>query len=269
MVDVPAVLTRPEQRAAYLVENYWKNLDYADTSLISMPEVIEQAFVDFLQVLPYATTESVRHGIDRNLSDAQQGSEQMLAYMRNLYERYLYDPNSPMRNEELYIIYLQSVIDNSGIEDVEKIRPRHQLEVAMKNRVGALANNFKFTDSEGRNRELHKSTVGKYTILMFNNPGCPACAEIKSEIDTSQLIKKLGVSIVAIYVDDDLDAWRASQSQIPRHWISGYTKGRTQDMSSLYDLRAIPSLYLLGADKRVILKDQPFSIIENYLRENS
>ena len=45
--DVPDTLTAPEDRAAYLSLHYWDHFDFADTSLISRPEITEQAFVDF------------------------------------------------------------------------------------------------------------------------------------------------------------------------------------------------------------------------------
>lgn len=51
--DVPVTLTAPEDRAAYLSLHYWDHFDFADTSLISRPEITEQAFVDFLGILPY------------------------------------------------------------------------------------------------------------------------------------------------------------------------------------------------------------------------
>lgn len=37
--DVPVTLTAPEDRAAYLSLHYWDHFDFADTSLISRPEI--------------------------------------------------------------------------------------------------------------------------------------------------------------------------------------------------------------------------------------
>lgn len=67
--DVPVTLTAPEDRAAYLSLHYWDHFDFADTSLISRPEITEQAFVDFLGILPY--TDRAQAAID-TLSAAPQ-----------------------------------------------------------------------------------------------------------------------------------------------------------------------------------------------------
>ena len=37
-----------------------------------------------------------------------------------LAEKYLYDPNSPMRNEELYIPVLESILATQVLDDMEK-----------------------------------------------------------------------------------------------------------------------------------------------------
>jgi len=46
--EVPVLLTDPAERAAYLAVHYWDYFNFADTTLISRPEITEQAFVDFL-----------------------------------------------------------------------------------------------------------------------------------------------------------------------------------------------------------------------------
>ena len=63
------------------------------------------------------------------------------------------------------------------------------------------------------------------------------------------------LSIVAIYPDADIEAWRNYQSSMPVAWISGYDAGQIISRDRLYDLKAIPSLYLLDSDKRVLVKD--------------
>ena len=52
---------------------------------------------------------------------------------------------------------------------------------------------------------------------------------------------------------------------IPTSWINGYDKdGKAK--GSLYDFAAMPTLFLLDKDKRVLLKDVNLIIVERYLR---
>ena len=48
---IPAMLNTPELRADYLVRHYWDNMDFTDTTYINLPDVTEQAWVDFIDIL--------------------------------------------------------------------------------------------------------------------------------------------------------------------------------------------------------------------------
>lgn len=149
--DVPVTLTAPEDRAAYLSLHYWDHFDFADTSLISRPEITEQAFVDFLGILPY--TDRAQAAIDTLFRRAATGQE-MLYHFIGLSDKYLYEPNSPMHDEELHILVLRALLDNPCLSDTDKIRPRYLLEIAMKNRPGDVAADFTVTCRDGRRRQL-------------------------------------------------------------------------------------------------------------------
>ena len=45
------MLNTPELRADYLVRHYWDNMDFTDTTYINLPDVTEQAWVDFIDIL--------------------------------------------------------------------------------------------------------------------------------------------------------------------------------------------------------------------------
>ena len=49
--------------------------------------------------------------------------------------------------------------------------------------------------------------------------------------------------------------------------INAYDAGQKITERQLYDLKAMPTLYLLDKDKRVILKDAPVEQIEQWLTE--
>ena len=49
-----------------------------------------------------------------------------------LADKYLYDPNSPMRNEEFYIPVLDAMLASPLLEEIEKVRPKARREIAQK-----------------------------------------------------------------------------------------------------------------------------------------
>jgi hypothetical protein len=60
---------------------------------------------------------------------------------------------------------------------------------------------------------------------------------------------------LAGYPDEDLTAWRDYHSQMPSWWINSYDEDLNISNNRLYNLNAIPSLYLLDSEKRVLIKD--------------
>ncbi len=49
-------------------------------------------------------------------------------------------------------------------------------------------------------------------------------------------------------------------------WINSYDSTVSLKNDEIYDLKAMPALYLLDKDKKVILKDVTFNQVENYLK---
>ena len=132
------------------------------------------------------------------------------------------------------------------------------MELAQKNRVGTKALDFTYTLASGAQGTLYQ-IKSDYTLLFINNPGCHACTKtieaLKSIPMVSELIKKKKLTILSLYPDEELDEWRKHRSEFPAEWINGYDKSFTIKTKNLYDLKAIPTLYLLDANKKVLLKD--------------
>jgi ribonucleotide reductase alpha subunit len=73
------------------------------------------------------------------------------------------------------------------------------------------------------------------------------------------------LAVVNIYIDEDIQAWRSYMPIYPEEWYNGFDPDYVIRNSDLYNVRAIPSLYLLDAEKRVIMKDAPEERLFRYL----
>ncbi len=259
--EIPTMLILPEDRARYLTNHYWENFNFSDTTLCSLPDITEQAFVDFVQVLDEVTLQDAQAGIDSLLNKAMAGDSVMYACFTGLSEKYLYDPNSPMRNEDYYTEVLRHIIASPRISEEEKVRPRFRLELAGKNRVGSVATDFSYTQADGKKARL-SSLRSEYILLFFNNPDCEDCRRVKEFIQQSPVFSgNSKLKVVSIYPDEDIDLWK--RTTYPSQWVSGYNSALHS--GTVYDLLAIPNLYLLDKDRRVLIKDGTIEAIERYL----
>lgn len=132
-----------EQTHDYMRAHYWDKFDFADTLFIAEIDTVEmlRAFAawvgNYLAPDDPAPVEALM---------AQAGSSRpMLAYFAMLAEKVLYDPNSPLRSDELYIPVLEAQAASPLLDEWEKIAPLHDLRMAQQNRPGERANDFRYT----------------------------------------------------------------------------------------------------------------------------
>ncbi|MGL5682274.1 MAG: DUF5106 domain-containing protein [Marinifilaceae bacterium] len=254
---MPSYLTDTEGRVKYLVKNYWNKFNFKDTTWLEEPGKVEQIFADYVAIILQADESTGGKGIDSLYSYLEQ-EPVMLRHFMELTSKYLYDPNSPYRNETYYIDALENIIKSPSLTEDEKVRPTYRYEMAMKNRPGDIATDFKFSYASGKTGTLHQID-SDHVLLMFLNPDCDAC---KSTIEVllgdgilNEKIKSKQIKVLTVYVDEEVDLWKKQIKSYPQEWLNGYDPTMTMRASETYNLNAIPTLYLLDKNKRVLLKD--------------
>ncbi len=238
LITVPAIINDEQQRMDYIMSHYWDHL-----SEKCYAEQVEKQFSNWVWL-------SERSDIDaasKSLINAYKKSPQRILYLA---EKYLYDPQSPYRNEDLYgrlAAYIGGDLAQTA-------------KLCALNAVGTRAADFLMEDARGHQFTLY-SIKAPYTLLFFSNPYCNACKEIIETIKGSELICDAlddGIlTVVNMYIDEDLEQWRSYLDNYPRIWKTAYDPTFTLRDSEKYNIRAIPSLYLLDDNKVVLLKDAP------------
>ena len=269
MAEIPSSLTKPAERAIYLVNHYWDKFDFRDTAYIHEPRITEQAFVNYLDLANHVPADTMKLSIKCLTRQAERDSL-MLQYFAELMEKYLYSADSPLKNEELLIPALECLATSAILSDVDRLRPAYLLELVGKNRKGTRAANFSGKLSNGENIDLY-GLKHSYTLLLFYDPDCQDCRELIRRLASSPLIDKLiksgRLALLAVYPDKDAEAWNAYSSLIPEEWPNVYDPDLTIKNEELYDLKATPLLYLLDAEKKVLLKDATLPQVEAFLSD--
>ena len=245
---IPDIISDETDRIEYLVSNWWTGWSPQMDSLEA-----EKAFAQWTVLaleLPLGTASaSLVEGLGRD-------SLRILS----LAQKYLYDPNSPYRDEDIY----GRLAAHCGGDLAAEAR------LCAMNRRGSVAADFVYEDARGRRHTLH-GTEAPFTVLFFSNPGCTACKEIidamGSDPKAAWAVEVGLVAVVNIYIDEDLEAWREYLPNYPAKWICGFDPLFTLRDDNKYHIRAIPSVYLLDSEKKVILKDAPTPRLLNTLNQ--
>ena len=253
---IPSSITDPEEGRLYMCEHYWDKVNFADSTFFAEIDTAQMltAFVAYVSNFMDPTDGAP---MSRFMEKAAKYPHS-LRYFSMLADQVLYDPNSPLRSDELYIPVLQAQVDSEWLDKYEKLSPQFNLNLALQNRIGHKANDFRYTVASGKSGTLY-GIKAKYTLIFFNNPGCSMCKTIREEIGASQLLTDMinrgEIKVLALYPDELLDEWHDYREHIPSNWINSYDKGTVIRNNNLYDLKAIPALYLLDSQKRVLVKD--------------
>lgn len=194
-------------------------------------------------------------------------------YFIKQYEHYLYDGNSPMRNDIVYESVLRYLIKTDLLSDLEKEAYRPTYKLILRNKVGQTAEDFTYELANGKKQKL-SDTKANYTFLIFYDPDCSHCKETIQQLrDTPQLVQlfaQLKVQVVAIDPWGDRTKWKNYQSQLSDQWINGFDSESRILSFNLYDLKASPTIYLLDENRKVLLKDTYLQqVIAYFVKTNS
>ena len=276
-VQIPSMISDEHELLSYLSENYWNNLTDpsrrypSDSLLVSgvKKEIIEQKFADWMYVLDAAGMDVWNNAISRMYDRAlkcekEYPASNVFETIVDLSQKYMYAANSPLRNEEMYLHFVNRYSKYEGLSEVEKGKYSRQAKLCALNRLGTKATDFRFADKRGKIRNLYDIDA-ELTLLFFSNPGCNACMDIINVLNgdpqISGLVAEGKLAVLNIYIDEDLEAWKSYMPVYPESWYNGFDPDFVLKNSDMYNIRAIPSLYLLDAEKRVILKDAPENVI--------
>lgn len=253
---IPATLRSPRERAGYLLMHFWDAMDFADTAAGRDREFMEQNFANFASVFPHADTAAVAAATGRLLHRAEADKPAYLL-LSEIAEKYLYEPDSPMCDDEYYMIFLEELLCSPILDEYEKIRPKYQLDTARRNRKGTVAADFAYVGRDGRKRTLH-GTKGDTILLVFYDPDCGHCMEIMASLSSDTAIRTAvndgRLTVLAVFADGERESWRRLPDVIPDGWTEALDTTGVQERE-LYSFKQLPALYLLDGDKRVLLKE--------------
>ena len=264
--EIPSTLTEPEARKSYLLAHYWERFDFADTTLVNNRDVTEQGFVNFIALLADgATPEDLMRESLENWCMAFVGQEHARKVLTQTADSYLFNPNSPFYNGGLYGMYLEALLGKLPQTDAMRSAYRFKLELVRRNNVGDKATDFTYYQPDGTRRTLATTPVkNDRLLLMFYDPECESCHEVLLQMaaDTAlaEAVRAGKLSVLAVYTEGNDAAWRKALPDMPEGWMVG-TDCEAVKTGALYDLKAMPSLYLLDGKKTVLLKDAAYEKI--------
>lgn len=241
--SVPADITVPAQRAAYAASHFWDNAVLPDSATAGL----EQAMANFGAMASMVTDTLTLDDAARRMLDAAKGSPAKLYALLEVAERYFYDPESPMRDEEIFIAVMRAAPADE--------RRAELLADALLNRRGTRAADFVMTTSAGRATTLAAEVAkAPQTLVYFFDTECPVCRSLIPKVD--ELAKANGLPVVAVAPEDNAGNMEQELPLFPHDWTVAADRGQI-DGERLYVFPALPAVYIVDSDMTVLAKDLP------------
>lgn len=271
MPEIPGMIASEEEARNYLVAHFWDEFDFQDVRLLRSKPVRMQGLSRFVALsasMPAEQKEAVDKGFGvlcKGITENRTLTDSLKYYV----EEYLYNPNSPYYNEELYGVYLKCMMENLPANDPLMETYRFKRQLIGRNCPGSKAENFDYYLPDGARRSLYSTKVkGDYLILVFYDPECHSCHDIMmgmfADRSLAEAVADGKVTVLAMYVEGDTEVWKKYLNGMPGNWVIGEDKMAVKDRA-IYDLKAMPTIYLLDKNKKVLLKDAPYARIREAL----
>lgn len=209
--------------------------DSSKSAPAALPDTaaLEQRFADLAFELELSDDAARQRGAReylRRSADEPGG----LALAAEIADRYLFDPESPVYSEALYIPFLEYLIstgrDSTGLLG-------EKLAICRRNAPGTKAPDFSYATPGGGRERLLKPGTAADIILFFHDPDCPRCRAFAEAMRTSEAIDR-----------------RVAEGTL-RMAAVDLSLNPSVEADTLYEIRATPSVYLLRADGTVLLKE--------------
>jgi len=247
----------------YLAEHCFDKYDFSDNRLLATP-LANNKFHTFSQIILELEAEDaivyVLDALRKSQVSPQQHSD-LFDYLEHNFG----DIKSPVRKEPLYIAMLNYIVSSNYTDIYRKERYFHELGIIDKNHAGDRLPNFNFVTNKGDTTNLY-AVEAERLLLFLQNPNCPTCKKFREAIKEMQAaLSNKKITVLTIYFEEDKYLWQNYLQIANPNWKHGWNYDLSIDRKNLIDIRSIPTLYLLDANKTVLKKDITIEELEEFL----
>lgn len=248
--EAPETLTSLQEKADWLIENFWNGMDFKQASVDQ--SALNHAFGVYVAPMRWADREKIEKSIATLLKKIEKNPALLYQFTKAAEEN-LYGRNASVWIDEAYLPFLEALTESKKLKEPLKVRYRHQLNVIKNCLSGQEAQPFDYIDKHGA-KQRFRPVDNRWIIIEFGTPSCYDCRltrlRLDSNIDINRLIKDDKLEVFFIIPDSEPD-WEKNVNSYSHTWSVGIA----QNVDDIYDLRLQPSFYVIGPDRKIVLKN--------------
>lgn len=269
-VEIPDSIIDPQARADYALLHFWDTMNFGDRRLTADSAFMATNFREFARWYDSASPDGAAYATASLLKRLETYNEVYHRFVA-LAEEYIIDPKSDTGTILGASVWTEQLASSPLLTGSEKERYKYKLKLKSRNAPGTQATDFNFTLRDGTPSSLYDSPCAPYTLLAFYAPDCDTChdmiARVRGDKRLTQYVDGGQVSVVLVSVVEGFDQFKADARSYPSRWTVGYDTSGVVD-NDLYAIDHTPTLYLLDAHKKVLLRDATVDQLIDYARSH-
>ncbi len=260
---------RQDTDAMYQIykEKFFNNIDFSDERLLHTPVYHSRLRIFFNNVLIQHPDSIIREA-DR-LLDKARANREVFKYTVSFIATNA-ESSQLMGMDKVFVhmienYYLKEAADWISEDRIEMLKQR--IEEMKPLLSGSKAPNIRIQGPDGENVELH-DIEADYLVLYFWDSECAFCKQAIPELVAAHKnLKAKGVEIFAVNIETDTDRWLRAITDYPDDWIHGHDIANESDFRDTYSIYAIPLIFILDREKKILAKDIGAENVEPFIRQ--
>lgn len=231
------------------LSSYWEDHDFSSLDAFDDIDEAEEKFDGYIELLnrvPHKTAvKEMREFLDS-------AARNVVAYMvwSGWFEPYLHALESPYRNDELFVEWLDKVLEDKIIDDGSMMDHLKMMRVLVdRNKVGSKPEDITLRGEDEREFMLSE-LVGERMLMLFVDANCPSCLEALEE--NAAKYEGKDVKLVAILVNGSTyhieNIRKKLSEEVLAPWTLACCSGRMMEKDATYDITLLPFRMLVSKD---------------------
>ena len=235
------------EKKAQELSAYWNGHDFTTLEAFEDIDAAEDKFDGFIDLLSQVPYETAVAEMTKFLDSA---SQNVVAYMvwSGWFEPFLHAKESPYRNDDLFVAWLDKVLEDKVIDDGSQMEHLALMRKCMDvNRAGMAPQDLSVRSDSGEEMML-SDFKGEPVLLLFVDADCPSCLQALSENVGEHKDRRL----VAVLVNGSQYHMSNIRAQLPEEvlapWTFAYCPQGRLETEGLYDTSLLPFRMLVNPE---------------------
>lgn len=261
--SAPEELPSLNEKSDYLVEHFWDPMNFKSKATVDQ-NALNDAFNVYTVPLRWASREKAEAAVDKLIQTISKNPTLLFQFTKAA-EETIYSPRAEVWIDGIYIKFLNALVKNKKVQSGRKQKYEKQLRVLTNTEIGCTAPEFEF-----ENRNGSKATyfpMATTTIIIFGNPKNAdwriSRLRLESNAALTDAVGKGKVNILFI-IPEKTDDWKSDVMNYSGKW----TVGCGENLKDIYDMRLSPSVYTIGNDGKILLKNTTLETAVNKVLEH-